>query len=205
MEFSSVRAVVAGGVVSLGAGMLACAAHNPVSPTSIEIPDGDYHSLMTASIGAGVGSIAITPVHNAVTGTLDMIIKVRVQGVKRSHGDRGSLWSAKVSQEAAASGLLNKVLNHVFDGSAQRLVAHLLDEGKLIEKDCQEIRRLLAAADRAKPSNQGAKSTPVMSRVSCSAHRCFTGACNRVFDAPRGKFASCFSASGNSQWRDFCQ
>ena len=74
MEFSSVRAVVAGGVVSLGAGMLACAAHNPVSPTSIEIPDGDYHSLMTASIGAGVGSIAITPVHNAVTGTLDMII-----------------------------------------------------------------------------------------------------------------------------------
>ena len=109
MEFSSVRAVVAGGVVSLGAGMMACAAHNPVSPTSIEIPDGDYHSLMTASIGAGVGSIAITPVHNAVTGTLDMIIKVRVQGVKAN--------TSYLVQRAGESGRANSA-----DGVCQRAV-----------------------------------------------------------------------------------
>jgi predicted transcriptional regulator len=78
--------------------------------------------------------------------------------VKRARSGRGFLWSAKVTQEAAASGLLNKVLNHVFDGSAQRLVAHLLGEGKLSQRDCQEIRRLLAAADKTKNANQGHRS-----------------------------------------------
>jgi len=76
--------------------------------------------------------------------------------VKRTRGPRGFLWSAKVSQEAAASRLLRKVLDHVFDGSAQRLVMHLLDEGKLSARDCQEIRRLLETADKGKPSDKGA-------------------------------------------------
>ena len=76
--------------------------------------------------------------------------------VKRTRGPRGFLWSAKVSQEAAASRLLGKVLDHVFDGSAQRLVVHLLDEGKLSARDRQEIRRLLETSDRQKPPDQGA-------------------------------------------------
>lgn len=76
--------------------------------------------------------------------------------VKRTRGTRSFLWSAKVSQEAAASRLLSKVLDHVFDGSAQRLVAHLLDEGKLSARDCREIRRLLEASDSRKPLDKGA-------------------------------------------------
>jgi len=76
--------------------------------------------------------------------------------VKRTRGPRGFLWSAKVSQEAAASRLLRKMLDHVFDGSAQRLVMHLLDEGKLSARDCQEIRRLLETSDKGKPSDKGA-------------------------------------------------
>ena len=76
--------------------------------------------------------------------------------VKRARGQRGFLWSAKVSQVAAASSLLGKVLDHVFDGSAQRLVAHLLDEGKLSAHDRQEIRRLLAAGEKRKSTDQGA-------------------------------------------------
>jgi BlaI family transcriptional regulator, penicillinase repressor len=74
--------------------------------------------------------------------------------VKRSRGPRGFLWSAKVSQEVAASRLLRKMLDHVFDGSARRLVVHLLDEGKLSPRDCQEIRRLLESADEQKPSDK---------------------------------------------------
>lgn len=76
--------------------------------------------------------------------------------VKRSRGPRGFLWSARVSQAAAASRLLGKVLDHVFDGSAQRLVVHLLDEGKLTARDCQEIRRLLETSDKRKPPDRGA-------------------------------------------------
>lgn len=75
--------------------------------------------------------------------------------VKRAPGPRGFLWSAKVSQQATASRLLRKLLDHVFDGSAQRLVAHLVDEGKLSPRDCQEIRRLLEAGDKQKPSGKG--------------------------------------------------
>jgi BlaI family transcriptional regulator, penicillinase repressor len=75
--------------------------------------------------------------------------------VVRTPGPRGFLWSAKVSQEAAASSLLHKVLDHVFDGSAQRLVVHLLDEGKLSARDRQEIRRLLETKDKPKPSGKG--------------------------------------------------
>lgn len=78
--------------------------------------------------------------------------------VKRARGERGFLWSAKVSQEAAASRLLRKVLDHVFDGSAGRLVAHLLDEGELSPRDRQEIRRLLDAGDPKKSSDRGASS-----------------------------------------------
>ena len=76
--------------------------------------------------------------------------------VKRARGQRGFLWSAKVSQEAAASRLLRKVLDHVFDGSAQRLVVHLLGEGKLSARDLQEIRRLLDAGAMQKPPTKGA-------------------------------------------------
>ena len=77
--------------------------------------------------------------------------------VKRSRGTRGFLWSAKVSQDAAASRLIGKVLDHLFDGSAQRLVAHLLDEGKLSAQDRQEILRLLnTSSDKRKSSGQGA-------------------------------------------------
>lgn len=93
----------------------------------------------------------------AATTVATMLQVMRGKGlVKRTRGPRGYLWSAKVSQEAAATRLLGKVLDHVFDGSAQRLVAHLLDAGKLSAQDRQEIRRLLETSDRRKPPDQGA-------------------------------------------------
>src|SRR5687767_11864290 len=41
--------------------------------------------------------------------------------VRRTPGGRGSLWSAAISRESAASGLLSRLLDHVFDGSAHSL------------------------------------------------------------------------------------
>jgi BlaI family transcriptional regulator, penicillinase repressor len=67
--------------------------------------------------------------------------------VEREDGPRGHLWSAKVSRQAAASGLVGKVLQHVFDGSARRLVAHLIQEGQLDERERQEILELLEASE----------------------------------------------------------
>jgi predicted transcriptional regulator len=71
--------------------------------------------------------------------------------VTRSRGLRGYLWTAKVSRVAATSGLLRKLLDRVFHGSAQRLVAHLLEEGGLSDQDRRAIRRLLDAAHPKRP------------------------------------------------------
>ena len=63
--------------------------------------------------------------------------------VKRSRGNRGYLWSAKVTRQTAADGLVGKLLDRVFDGSANRLVAHLLEAKQLTAKDRKELKRLL--------------------------------------------------------------
>jgi predicted transcriptional regulator len=78
--------------------------------------------------------------------------------VQRLEGREGYRWSARVSRRAAASALISKLLDHVFDGSAQRLVAHLLEEGKLSIRDRGEIRRLLELDERSVDSQRGAKS-----------------------------------------------
>ncbi len=66
--------------------------------------------------------------------------------VERHDGPRGYVWSARISRRSAASGLLGKIAQHLFDGSARRLVAHLIAEGALNERDRAEIRLLLENA-----------------------------------------------------------
>jgi BlaI family penicillinase repressor len=88
------------------------------------------------------------------TTTVATMLKVMLAKklVKRSSGERAYLWSARVSRQAAASGLLGKLLDRLFHGSAGRLVAHLLEDGQLSDRDRAEIRRLLDPPDpEAKP------------------------------------------------------
>jgi predicted transcriptional regulator len=66
--------------------------------------------------------------------------------VERQDGPRGYVWSARLSRRSVASGLLGKLSQHLFDGSARRLVAHLIEEGALDERDRAEIRALLENA-----------------------------------------------------------
>lgn len=82
----------------------------------------------------------------AVTTVATMLTLMRKKGlVQRRKGPRGYLWSAKVTRGAARAGLLAKLLDLAFSGSARGLVAHLLEECKLDERDRQEIRRMLEA------------------------------------------------------------
>jgi BlaI family penicillinase repressor len=69
--------------------------------------------------------------------------------VARRDGPRGYLWSAVVSHGSTATGLLGKLVQHVFDGSTRRLVAHLVQEGALDDRDRAEIRALLEACPGA--------------------------------------------------------
>lgn len=72
--------------------------------------------------------------------------------VRRARGREGYLWSAAVSRDAAAEGIVGKLIDRVFNGSAGRLVAHMMEAGRLQEDDLEEIRELLAREAERRPA-----------------------------------------------------
>jgi BlaI family transcriptional regulator, penicillinase repressor len=122
-------------------------------PPSSQPTDGEIEILKVLwAIGpAELGRIraAVLETRPVATTTIATMLKVMLgkKLVKRSKGERGYLWSARVSQARTATELVRKVLDHVFDGSAHRLVAHLLDEKQLDGVDRVEIRKLLESYD----------------------------------------------------------
>jgi BlaI family transcriptional regulator, penicillinase repressor len=77
--------------------------------------------------------------------------------VRRRKGSRGNQWSAVVTHAAAARGMVGKLVDGVFDGSASRLVTHLVEGGKLSESELIELRSLINS-HTTKISRKGAKS-----------------------------------------------
>ena len=76
--------------------------------------------------------------------------------VKRTCGPKGYLWSPRATREMTQRGMVTKIVDRVFDGSAHHLVAHLLKDQQLSEDDLAEIRRLLDEPRRRK-DNAGGK------------------------------------------------
>ena len=89
--------------------------------------------------------------------TVATTLKVMVQKgwIERAEGPRGYRWSARVSREQTTSGLLRRLVDRAFDGSAGRLVARLVEDRSLSTRDCEEIRRLLETREgEAKPAQR---------------------------------------------------
>ncbi|HEY3393767.1 MAG TPA: BlaI/MecI/CopY family transcriptional regulator [Lacipirellulaceae bacterium] len=63
--------------------------------------------------------------------------------VQRKPADRGHLWSAAVTQTAAARSMVGKLVDGIFNGSASRLVAHLVEAGDLTADELNELRQLI--------------------------------------------------------------
>ena len=57
---------------------------------------------------------------------------------------RAFVYSAKVTRRKTRSQMLKDILNRVFDGSANLMVAHLLEQVKPSEEELEEIRRTVA-------------------------------------------------------------
>lgn len=74
--------------------------------------------------------------------------------VRRRAGADGYEWSASIGRDATARGMMGKMIDSVFGGSAMRMVAHLLEEGRLSSDQLAEIRRLLAEAETSKPKKK---------------------------------------------------
>jgi predicted transcriptional regulator len=79
--------------------------------------------------------------------------------VQRDDGPRGYVWSAGVSHEAAANTLVGNLLDRLFEGSARRLVAHMIERGKLSAQDREALRRLLEDHDAPGDPGKGDRSS----------------------------------------------
>jgi BlaI family transcriptional regulator, penicillinase repressor len=79
------------------------------------------------------------------TTTVATMLKIMLQKglVTRSRVPRGSLWSAKISRKSTTTRMLSRFVDRLFDGSAQTLVAHLIDQGRLTAAERREILELV--------------------------------------------------------------
>lgn len=70
--------------------------------------------------------------------------------VERVSSGTRVVWQARLTQEAAGGGMLQSLMNRLFEGSAQKIVLHLLEGGKLSRKDQEEIRQMLKPQPKRK-------------------------------------------------------
>ena len=63
--------------------------------------------------------------------------------VQRQGTGRGAQWVAAVTHKSAARGMVHKLVDAVFDGSADRLVTHLVEGGQLSQQQLAELRELI--------------------------------------------------------------
>jgi predicted transcriptional regulator len=62
--------------------------------------------------------------------------------VTRTQVERGSHWSAKVTRKSTAKGMVARLVDRLFAGSTQSLVAHLIDQGELSDAQRRELLEL---------------------------------------------------------------
>src|SRR5262245_1938212 len=116
-------------------------------------PTGTELEILTVLWEAGPAELAEVcgrlrrkrPVATTTVATMLSVMKAKGL-VSRSAGPRGYRWQAAVSRQAAATGMLRRLMDRLFEGSASRLVAHLLTEGSLGPRERREVARLLREA-----------------------------------------------------------
>jgi BlaI family penicillinase repressor len=82
---------------------------------------------------------------DVATTTVATMLRVMLEKglVRRKEATRGIQWSAAVTQSAAAKSMVGKLVDGVFDGSAGRLAAHLVEAGQLSPNELTELRKLI--------------------------------------------------------------
>lgn len=85
------------------------------------------------------------------TTTVSTMLKVMAEkGLVRRRevqGKRGAQWTTAVTRKKAARGMVGKLIDRVFEGSTQQLVAHIISERKLSDEDRRLLRELLQEED----------------------------------------------------------
>jgi len=63
--------------------------------------------------------------------------------VLRKGAARGATWEAAVTHQKTANGMVSKLVEGVFEGSADRLVMHLVEGGEMTGKQLAELRKMI--------------------------------------------------------------
>lgn len=129
-------------------------------PASLHPTDGELEILRVlwelgpSALGAVCDSLRRE--REVATTTVATMLRVMLDKglVRRKQATRGQQWSAAVTQAAAAKSMVGKLVDGVFDGSAGRLAAHLVQAGQLTPDELAELRKLI---DSNSVSRRGAK------------------------------------------------
>jgi predicted transcriptional regulator len=71
--------------------------------------------------------------------------------LKKRQGDRAFVYIPAQPQKQVMSSMVREFVNRVFNGSAEPLLLHLVEDKHLTEKDVDEIRKTIRAAEKGKP------------------------------------------------------
>jgi BlaI family penicillinase repressor len=132
-------------------------------PASVHPTDGELEILHVlwnnGPTGLSVVCETLRQDRDVATTTVATMLKVMLDKglVKRQGAGRSARWSAVVTHENAAGGLVGKLVDRVFDGAADRLAAHLVEGGQLSNKQLSELRKLIDQRARPTRAKKGAK------------------------------------------------
>jgi BlaI family transcriptional regulator, penicillinase repressor len=130
-------------------------------PPSLHPTDGELEILRVlweqGSSALGAICEALRREREVATTTVATMLRVMLDKglVRRKQAARGQQWSAAITQAAAAKSMVGKLVDGVFDGSAGRLAAHLVEAGRLSPEELTELRTLI---DNNRASRSGPKS-----------------------------------------------
>lgn len=98
--------------------------------------------------------LALRQQRDVATTTVATMLRVMLDKglVKRQGAGRGAQWAAAITQKKTAKNMVSKLVDHVFDGSADLLAAHLIEGGQLSPQQLAELRDLI---DQRSQTKQG--------------------------------------------------
>jgi BlaI family penicillinase repressor len=129
-------------------------------PPSPHPTDGELEILrvLWEQSSATLGAIceSLRREREVATTTVATMLRVMLDKglVRRKQAARGLQWSAAITQAATAKSMVGKLVDGVFDGSAGRLAAHLVEGGQLSAEELAELRNLI---ETSQISRKGAK------------------------------------------------
>jgi predicted transcriptional regulator len=124
------------------------------------IPTDRELDILHVLWNAGAASVsqireALAPAQPVAATTVSTMLKVMEdKGLAERTDDRR--WQARISRDDAGRGLIDRLLDRIFDGSAERLVAHVVESRPLSADEIAQLRELLAqsrASSKASRAN----------------------------------------------------